>query len=270
MADNSLLDIARSLCKQAAQNLLEARSQPHSIENKGFKDWVSSLDRDIEDWFRHQLAHLTPEIPLLGEESGGVDAHTERYWCLDPIDGTVNFLSGLPLFGISLALIENGQSTVAVIELPALDQQYEAIRGEGAWCNGKRLQASAQTDLNQSVIAMGDFASKTLAPQSNQLLGDFFVEMAHQAMRLRLLGASVIDLTALAQGHVQASLQFYNHPWDVQAGVLIAREAGCCCFDLDGSEHTLSSKVTFCCANAKLKDGIVAISRKLKLAERFV
>jgi myo-inositol-1(or 4)-monophosphatase len=187
------------------------------------------------------LHNKTPEVGFLGEEEGGDSAGHELIWLLDPIDGTVNFLHGFPLCAVSLSLCHAGTVVAAVIELPFMRSQYTALLGQGAFADGKRLRVSATSTLADALISIDQYAFGEDAERKNCLRLRLTERLAQDAQRIRVLGASTIDLAWTAEGRLDACIMLGNKPWDTSAGVLIAREAGARVLDHDGSEHSQES-----------------------------
>jgi myo-inositol-1(or 4)-monophosphatase len=163
---------------------------------------------------------------------------------LDPIDGTVNFLHGLPLCAVSLSLYDANTVVVAVIDLPFIGTQYTALLGQGAYADDKRLGVSQTSTLANALISIDQYAFGDDAERKNRWRLRLTERLAHDAQRVRMLGASAIDLAWTAEGRLDACIMLGNKPWDTSAGVLIAREAGARVLDHDGSEHSPQSLST--------------------------
>ncbi|MFC8236832.1 inositol monophosphatase family protein [Streptomyces sp. NPDC057284] len=215
------------------------------VTEKGDRDMVSSLDLAVEDRVRCFLRHETPEIGFLGEELGGeaVDS-AELTWALDPVDGTANLVHGLPLCAVSLGLFQGDRSVLGVIDLPFLGQRFRAAEGLGAYSNDVLLRASKTDSLDKAIVAIGDYAIGAEASERNQRRLTITRLLAERALRVRMFGSAAIDLVWVASGKVDATIAMSNHPWDMAAGVCIAREAGCVVMDAEGGPHTLNSSAT--------------------------
>ena len=227
-----------------AHNLLSSL-RPGQLTQKTERDFASELDFTIERAVRAYLQGATPDIGFLGEEEGAVSIEPgEAFWALDPVDGTANLVHGLPLCGISLGLIQEGRPTLGVIDLPFLGERYTAREGNGARLNGNPIHASQTTSLTGAVVSLGDFAVGPKADQRNQRRHLIVQHLAAEVERIRMLGSAAIDLAWVAAGRLDASVMLANKPWDVAAGVIIAREAGAHVLDLDGSTHSPDSLAT--------------------------
>lgn len=211
-------------------------------------EWVYKTDRDfatatdfaIEDAVRDLLARETPEIGFLGEERGHT-GNRERYWCLDPIDGSTNFSRGLPDYGVSLALIEEDRPVFGTIALPAHRERY-VTRDGSAHLNNDPISVAPTSTLRESIVSMGDFATGPGSDAKNQRRLVMLGQLGAAVGRVRMLGSAATDLAWLAAGRLDAVVIDANHPWDVAAGVALARAAGATVTHIDGRPYTLSGR----------------------------
>ncbi|NBE81655.1 inositol monophosphatase family protein [Micromonospora rubida] len=233
---------------------------PGSLTVKGDRDLVSELDFTIERELRAFLRHATPAIGFLGEEEGSTGS-AELQWVLDPIDGTANFVRGIPLCAVSLGLVHRDDAVLGVIELPFLGSRYAAARGDGASLNGQSIKASTVEDLSEAIVAIGDYAVGPDASAKNRLRLALTARLAEKAQRVRMTGSAALDLAWLAEGRIDAALTLSNHAWDMAAGVAIAREAGASVVDRDGTSHDALSAMTIAAAPA-LSDTLLTLLAK--------
>ncbi|MHB1596627.1 MAG: inositol monophosphatase family protein [Streptosporangiaceae bacterium] len=238
----ALMNAACQAMDIAAQMALSRK--PEVTAKKGDRDMVSDLDIAIERTVRDFLADATPGIGFLGEEEGATGAEAGLRWALDPIDGTANFVAGIPLFAVSLALIDDQQSLIGVVDVPVLGERYTAIQGGGAMLNGEPIAVREVHDLSDAIVATGDYAVSDDAAATNPLRLAITRQLARQVQRVRMVGSAAIDLTWVAAGRLDASIMLSNKPWDTAAGVIIAREAGAAVVDSDGNQHSLGSAST--------------------------
>jgi myo-inositol-1(or 4)-monophosphatase len=204
------------------------------------RDFATSTDFAIEDAVRDLLARETPDIGFLGEERGHT-GNQERYWCLDPIDGTTNFTRGIPNYGVALALIENESPALGSIALPAHGERY-ATRAGGAQLNGERIKVADTRTLRESVVSMGDFATGPDGAEKNHRRLVMVGRLAESAGRVRMLGSAATDLAWLAAGRVDVVVIDANRTWDVAAGIALARSAGAVVTHIDGGPYSLSGR----------------------------
>ncbi len=255
----SLLPVALRAAEAAAEMMRTRR--PARLTEKHDRDLVSDVDIAIERQVRAMLERATPEIGFLGEEEGLTgDSHTGWLWTLDPIDGTSNFAHSIPLCATSLALLHDGRPVVAVIDAPFLGQRYHAVQGRGSYTGDQQLAASAARHLRDAIVSIGDYATGPGADRQNELRLALTVQLAPRVHRLRMIGTAALDLAWVAEGRLDASVTLGNNPWDMAAGVLIAREAGASVVDSDGSPHTISSAATIA-ASPGLVDQLILLVR---------
>lgn len=192
------------------------------VVHKGAVDLVTRIDVACEAAIREVLERQSPGIPILGEEGGGATAAQTR-WIVDPLDGTTNFVHGFPSFAVSIALQVDGVVTVGCIYDPLRRHLYTAERGQGAQCNGQRLQVSATPALEDALLLTG-FA------YDRRERADFYLRFVKTFMErsrgLRRAGAAALDLAHVASGRADGFWEFGLSPWDVAAGALLVEEAG--------------------------------------------
>jgi myo-inositol-1(or 4)-monophosphatase len=234
-AAHRAVDIGRDLVRRLPVGRLTA---------KGERDMASDVDFAVERAIRGFLAERTPDIALLGEETGLTGADRGTLWALDPIDGTANFVHGLPLCAVSLGLIQGGRQVLGVIDTPRMEMRFSAAEGHGALLNGQAITVRPTTALADAIVAIGDYAVGAGAPAKNLRRMALTADLAGRVQRVRMLGTAAIDLAWLAAGWLDAAVTLSNNPWDMTAGVAIAREAGALVFDADGAEHTATSAAT--------------------------
>lgn len=254
------LDAALTLAESLT---LEAIAQSHKVFDKGQRDFALDTDWQVEQALQNLLATFTPEIPVLGEESWQQDnALPETFWVVDPIDGTVNFSRQMPLFGVTIALMHRGQAIAAGITFPKLQERYQAVRGQGATCNGQPLVISNIQDIQQAMLGLGDFSTGSEAIAKHELTHGLLRHYAGHCLRIRMLGSAALQLAWLAAGRLDMSITLSNKPWDVQAGMLLVTEAGGTVFDADGTDHHRQSRFTLA-SNPHLKTHLVNTLQQL-------
>ncbi|MFB9427949.1 inositol monophosphatase family protein [Streptoalloteichus tenebrarius] len=255
-----LVGVAQSAIQIGYKLVRESSSM--EVYSKGDRDLVTEIDLEVERRVRGFLLESTPEIGFLGEEGGQSGAGTVEngFWVLDPLDGTANLVHGVPLVGISLALIQGGEALVSAIALPFLDLQYGAAKGLGSFVNGKRLNVSTTDSLPHAMVSIGDYAVGQDAAEKNRARLNLTARLAEQVERVRMFGSAAIDLAWLAHGRIDATVILSNKTWDTAAGVLIAREAGAVVVDRHGNPHNVGSTETIA-ANPALVDRILELVR---------
>ena len=191
---------------------------------QGLDDMFSEADLQAEQTVREKLSSFRPDYGFLGEEGGLVPgSDPDNAWIVDPLDGTTNFLIGLPLFAVNIALASQGRAIAGVTHIPLLNETFWAERGEGAYLNDQPIQVSSRREMIEAVLSVGiPFASK---PRHQQ----FAAEMERLTPRvsgIRRLGAAAIDMAYVACGRFDAYWEQSVNAWDIAAGVVIVEEAG--------------------------------------------
>jgi myo-inositol-1(or 4)-monophosphatase len=250
-AVTSIPDASR-LATNLALSLL-AQSTPDGARIfKTDRDFSTETDLLIERRVRELLAKLTPEVGFLGEEFGGDLTHDAPFWCLDPLDGTVNFARGIPAHGISLAYIEGDQPRHGEIALPALGERYTTT-ADSARLNGKPICVSHVADLRNSVVSLGDFATGPDSAAKNRIRLATLGALSNKVQRVRMLGSAAVDLAWLAAGRLDAVVMHSNNTWDMAAGIALATKAGAQITELSGAPYSTHSQ-NFVAANPRLHD----------------
>jgi myo-inositol-1(or 4)-monophosphatase len=239
-----LVDIATAIGREAGALVQRMRaSAVVSFDTKSTStDVVTEADRASEQLVRTRLSELRPGEPVLGEEEGGtvVEGLT---WVVDPIDGTVNYLYGIPWYSVSIAAQLDGESVAGAVVEPATGCVWTAARGHGAFLDGVPLEVSATTDLSLSLLGYG-FAYRA---ERRQRQADAWAAMATRVRDLRRAGAASLDLCSVAAGRLDAYAEHGLGRWDWAAGALIAAEAGAV-VRLPGSSPELGEDATFAAA----------------------
>ena len=239
-----LLLAAERAIDLGARILCQGRSHIGALIAKGDRDFATDVDLRIESEIKVALAQAIPEIPFLGEEGSGEGELGQACWVLDPIDGTINFARDSPLCAISLSLVSGGQPVLGIVDAPLLGERFIACQGAGAYRNGTAISVAEPTGLREAIVGVADFKVGAGSEEENRVHLAVLGRLAHECLRVRMLGSAALDLAWLAAGRLNATLMLSNLPWDVTAGLLLVREAGGLVFDHDGSPHTAESRFT--------------------------
>jgi myo-inositol-1(or 4)-monophosphatase len=251
-----------------ASDLIRTRI-PGLLTAKGDRDMATEVDYAVERAVRAHLQERTPEVGILGEEEGVTgNRDAELLWALDPVDGTANFVRGIPLCGVSLGLIYRNRPILGVVDLPFLGARYSAVEHTGAYLGDRRIQTSTTSNLSDAIVAIGDYAVGQNAETKNKLRLALNELLAQRVQRVRMLGSAAIDLVWVAEGKLDASLTLSNKPWDTAAGVVIAREAGATINDTNGTDHTLNSATTIATTPGLTQQITDLIARAHELSDR--
>lgn len=214
------------------------------IENKGRNDFVTEVDRKAEQEIIHHLKRAYPDHAFLGEESGLTgNPDSEYQWVIDPLDGTTNFLHGIPHFAVSIGCMYKGQLQHAVVLDPMKREEFTASRGKGATLNDRRIRVSNRGSLDGALIATGvPFSGFALEHMDPYL--DCLREVAGQTAGIRRFGSAALDLAYVAAGRYDGFWEMNLKPWDMAAGLLLIKEAGGMVCDFrGGNEHYESGHV---------------------------
>jgi myo-inositol-1(or 4)-monophosphatase len=248
MLRSALLNVMIAAARKTARSLKRDFGEVEHLQVslKGPANFVSSADLRAEEILRTELGKARPGYSFLGEEGGlqkGSDqTHT---WIVDPLDGTTNFLHGIPQFAISIALERDGVIVAGVVYNPANDELFTAERGKGAFLNDRRLRVANRQRLDQAVIVSG---LPHLGRGDLALFRKEFAVVQEKVAGLRRFGAAALELAWLAAGRYDGYWERDVKPWDMAAGVLLVREAGGFATDLDGGDK-LFAKAEICAGN---------------------
>ncbi len=216
-----LLEAAIRAARAGGTIVLDAFGSTRDVVEKGPGDWVSATDTASERVVRDVLLAAAPDLPVFGEEEGGERADVG--WLVDPLDGTANFLHGLPVVGVSVALVAAGAPVIGVVYAPMLGDLYTAVAGGGATFNGEPMRVSSRP-IEQAICATGfPFRKKA------ERLDEYFPVFRRALVTfedLRRAGAASLDLAWAAAGVLDGYFEQALGPWDVAAGALLVREAG--------------------------------------------
>jgi myo-inositol-1(or 4)-monophosphatase len=235
-AVSSLLETARTLAREVGEFIIEGRRAAHVTATKSSGvDIVTQMDLAAERMLRERITALRPDDGVLGEEGEDVHGDSGITWVLDPIDGTVNYLYGLPSFGVSVAAVSGPPRTreweaLAGAVYDGSGRLWSAASGQGAWMDGTRLQRTAAPPLAQTLLGTGF----QYIAERRALQGAIVTQLLPQVRDIRRLGAAAVDLCLVAAGNLDAYYEHGLNAWDIAAGALIASEAGVKVASLDG------------------------------------
>ena len=240
---SALLNVMTAAATKAARGLVRDFGEIENLQvsKKGPADFVTTADKKAEEVLVAGLTKARPRFGFLLEEGGKIEgADTSNRWIIDPLDGTTNFLHGIPHFSISIALERDGEPVAGVIYEPITDQMFWAEKGQGAYLNGRRIRVSARRRLEESLFATGiPFASKQ---DHDRFLSQLKVVMAVSA-GVRRFGSAALDLAYVAAGRYEGFWEFGLHPWDIAAGIVLVREAGGFVTDIGGGGMMESGEI---------------------------
>lgn len=222
---NQIQEIAIGWAREVGKiHLSYFRGTNLGIETKSnIYDVVTRADKQGEAFLLEQIQKLFPDHAVLGEESGAHAGTGDYLWVIDPLDGTNNFSQGLPVFTVSIGLQYKGEAVLGVVYAPYFDELYTAVKGGGAYLNGKSLRVSAKSALAESVLGTGFPYDKDVNPDNN---ARNLVSILPSLRGIRRMGSAAYDLACVAAGFLDGYWELALHPWDICAGALLVEEAG--------------------------------------------
>jgi len=244
----ALLAQTADICRETGDFIASQRRkvQAGQVETKSLNSLVSYVDQEAERKLVEGLSRVFPEAGFITEEETVAQERKEWNWIIDPLDGTTNFLFDLPIFAVSVALYQDHRPQLGVIFEIGQQEMFTARANGGAFCNGRPIKVSPQSDLSKSLIATGfpyyDF--KRLS-EFNELLAHLYTH----TRGVRRLGSAATDLAYVAAGRFNGFFEYGLSPWDVAAGILLVREAGGIVGDFSSNDNALFGGEI--CASAK-------------------
>ncbi|HAS8315655.1 TPA: inositol-1-monophosphatase [Vibrio vulnificus] len=236
-----MLNIAIRAARKAGNHIAKSLENVEKIEStlKGTNDFVTNVDKEAETIIIDTIKSSYPEHCIVAEENGLINGKDKDVqWIIDPLDGTTNFVKGLPHFAVSIAVRIKGKTEVACVYDPMLNELFTAQRGAGAQLNNARIRVKQPKDPQGAIIATGfPFKQKQHSESYFKIMSAMFVEVAD----FRRAGSAALDLCYVAAGRVDGYFELGLKPWDIAAGELIAREAGAIITDFAGGTEYIKS-----------------------------
>ena len=231
-----MANIALRAARKAADYISRSIDRPDEfeVESKGRNDFVSNIDRMAESIIIEQIQDTYPDHSILAEESGSIQGNSEFTWIIDPLDGTLNFLQGIPHFSVSIGVMKGLHHEHGVIVDPVRGDEFVASRGSGAQLNGKRIRVSTRAKIEDCVLAT------SIPPGSIENRLETHMDSVKRITRtcraVRQGGSAALDLAYVAAGRLDGFWQMDLSKWDIAAGIVLVREAGGFIGDLKGGE----------------------------------
>jgi myo-inositol-1(or 4)-monophosphatase len=259
-----MINIALRAARKAGEMIVRASDdlEKFEVKAKGINDFVTEVDINAEQTIIYQLNKTYPDHAFQGEESGlSGNKDSEYLWIIDPLDGTTNFIRGIPHYAVSIACLHKGKLEHAVVLDPVRREEFTASRGRGAQLNGRRIRISKLGSLEGALLGTGipfkDHCDDKLAAHCKS------VEiLAGQCAGIRRAGAASLDLAYVAAGRLDAFWEIGLAPWDIAAGALLVREAGGLVADIDSSDNFMSSG-NIVCGNPKCFKAVLQVTKPL-------
>ena len=218
------LETACKAIREASSKYIFTKSEVRNKDNEeGAYDVVSDNDILIENYIKSAISKAFPGDSFLCEESGE-EIRSDRVWIIDPIDGTVNYTHNIPMYGIQLALMIEEDAVLSAIYLPEFDEMYTAVKGEGAYLNGRRLNVRNDVTMHDAIVSTGDYSRGSAKFREGQIR---FMELLHDKVaRFKMFGSASSDFAYFASGRTDCHIRFVRNLWDFLPGLLISIEAG--------------------------------------------
>src|SRR5512140_3514918 len=262
MLHSALINVMVKAARRAGRSLKRDLGEIENLQVslKGPANFVTMADKRAEEMLHADLTKARPGYGFIGEEGGAREGQDKSHtWIVDPLDGTTNFLHGIPQFAISIGLAREGTVIAGVIYNPANDELYIAERGKGAFLNDQRLRVAGRRKLNECVIACG---LPHIGRGDHELFLREMTEIQNRVAGLRRFGAASLDMAFVAAGRLDGYWERNLQPWDMAAGQIIVREAGGTVSGIEGDDDPLKSGQVVCgkeCIHAEL----VTLRRRL-------
>lgn len=231
-----LIDIS-SIAAQAAGKIILERKE-FSVRSKALSDYVTEIDIECQKAIKEIISEKFPSHNFLAEEDGGIFLEEDDLWIIDPLDGTTNFIHGLSQSAVSIAFYTNGALQSGVIYDPYKNELFHAVRGGGAYLNGKSITVSDTNDMRSSLIATG------MPFRKHEKIPAYFTVLSNvlkNSSGIRRMGSAALDLAYTACGRFDGFFEGWLSPWDIAAGILIVEEAGGKVKDFSGKRNYLKN-----------------------------
>lgn len=255
------MDMSRELTaaidatKAAQKIVIKYFRSDYEVFKKADKSLVTTADKEAEDTIISLLKERFPAHSFHGEETGLTKGDAEKTWLIDPIDGTLNFVRGIPYFGISVCLVEREETLVAAVMNPITDELFYAEKGKGAYLNGKQIHVSDVNEIGSAVIGFSTTARKL----AEKKISEVFHRMTNSVLAIASFGSISLALGDVACGRTDGRLTIHPHPDDCIAGTLLITEAGGDVQLLDGSKLSYVNLGDYIATNGKIHDELMKV-----------
>lgn len=233
-----------------------------SKEVKGINNFVSYVDKKSEELIVSRLKELIPDASFKTEEGTGESSAAARYcWVVDPLDGTTNFMHGLPPYAVSIGLMDDNEYVAGAVYEINLDEMFSAWQGGGAWLNGRQIHVSDASKLSESLVATGFPYYNFSKMDSYMECFSWFCQNTHGVRRL---GSAATDIVYIACGRFEGFYEYGLHPWDIAAAIIILREAGGKVSDFSGNENSLNGEEIVACTGKIFPEMLKIVNQFMK------
>jgi len=251
------LNIMEKACQKASKLLIRDIGEVDKLQvsKKGPGDFVTNSDKRTEKIIINELSLARPDYSFLAEESGASGKSTEFKWIIDPIDGTTNFLHGVPYFAISIGLEKNKEIICGMIFNPITNEMFYAEKGKGAYLNNSRIRVSSRKNIDECVLLTG---GPILSYKNKEIFFKEYESVSRKVAATRKFGSSALDLAYLASGRCDGVWERNLNYWDIAAGIIIVKEAGGTVTDFKGGDKYIEDR-NLLATNSKIDKDLIAL-----------
>jgi len=253
--------IAIEAAHEAGELILQHFRQPHEVQTKGPADYVTEVDVKAEDAIVHTIRRAFPSHAFLAEEKHQPDQNAECVWVIDPLDGTRNYIRGIPFFCTSIALVEKERVVLGVIYDPLRNETFVAQAGEGLYINGKPIHLAKQTLLKNAIVYFGFLPSQH--PDARHLSRPLLTRLRPRIEAVRKMGCAALSLAYVACGRLDVACHDHLAPWDMMAATLMIKEAGGIATDFEGEPITVASESIIAASSPSLHASVLDVAREV-------
>jgi myo-inositol-1(or 4)-monophosphatase len=251
-----------TLARQAGDILRQSFGQQLHVDHKGLIDLVSEADHQSERFLLSSIHQHFPADAIITEESGELGGTADQVWFIDPLDGTVNYVHGIPIYAVSIAYAVSGELRLGVVYDPSRDECFSAERNAGAWLNGQSIHPASAADLDHALLVTG-FPYDIRTNPNNNL--DHYTHLALHSQGVRRLGSAALDLCYVACGRFDGFWELELKSWDIAAGALIAQVSGALVTRTTGESDFMTPHQSILAANPVLHSLMVGeLNRTVK------
>jgi myo-inositol-1(or 4)-monophosphatase len=252
------INVMMKACRKASKILIRdfGEIEKLQVSVKGPGDFVTTADKKVEKILIDELSKARPNYSILSEEIGEIINDKEFKWIIDPIDGTSNFLHGIPHFAISIGLEQNNEIICGIIYDPIKDEMFSAEKGNGSYLNNQRIRVSARKKLKDCIIFTG--GPRHNSKNMELSLKEYKKFSSEVSIPIRKLGSAALDLAYVAAGRCDGFWQRDLNYWDIAAGIILVKEAGGFVTDFEGNKGFVENK-TILAANSKINEERIEI-----------
>ena len=250
----------KNIAREAGAILRAGYGQVHQVEMKGLTDPVTETDKKSDAFIVSYIKEHYPDHSIVAEESGVFKGTNGSCWYIDPLDGTVNFSHGIPIFCVSIAYAENGELKLSAVYEPMRDELYSAEKGKGAWLNDRPLKVSEPADLIHSLSVTGFPYDQDSYEMKRGL--ELYKKFSLNAQACRRFGSAALDMCYVAAGRMDIYFEISVNSYDIAAGILLVQEAGGIVTKFDGSTNCLTAPISVIATSKALHPTVLRMIRE--------